>query len=71
MKGKEMVWIVTSQDNNNGKGGWDYHTPEHITFIEADSILETMEGNSMVDAEIFSTKKKATNYYNKMTNYES
>ncbi len=62
----KKVWIVCSNDNNNGKGGWDYHKPQFVTNDELDEIYKDRQYNSLADVDEFETKEAATYFYNEM-----
>ncbi len=63
---EKKVWIVCSNDNNNGKGGWDYHKPELVNSSDYDKIYADRQYNSLADVDSFEAEKEALEFYNEM-----
>jgi len=63
---ENKTWVVYSNDNNNGLGGWDTHYPKHETDEDLDFWFKNNQYNSMVDCKQFKYKEEALDYYNDM-----
>ena len=55
-------WVVYSNANNNGHGGWIYHEPKCINKEEIEEIYEKHQYNSMADYEVFDSLDDAELY---------
>ncbi len=60
------TWVVYSNDNNNGLGGWDYHYPVQETDEDLDYWFKNNRYNSMVDCRQFKSFEDALAYHNEM-----
>ena len=68
MRNFQWVWVVLSNDCNNGCGGWVYHTPRLIK--SKDDLLDlyvNSQGYSLCDIIVFSNLLEAWNYRIKMS----
>jgi len=63
---ENKTWVVYSNENNDGCGGWDYHYPEHETDEDLDFWFNQNRYNSMVECKQFKNKDAALEYYNQM-----
>ena len=63
---ENKTWVVYSNDNNNGLGGWDTNYPEHETDEDLDFWFNQNCFNSMVQCKQFKSKEEALDYYNDM-----
>ena len=63
---EEKVWAVYSNDNNNGKGGWDYHYPVLETDEDLDYWFRQHQYNSMVGCKCFKSFEAALAYHDEM-----
>jgi len=68
MKNFQWVWVVLSNDCNNGCGGWVYHTPKLIKSLEdLEDLHVNTQGNSMCGIKEFPNLLEAWNYRIKMS----
>ena len=63
---ENKTWVVYSNANNNGRGGWDYGYPQNETEDDLDRWFKDNQYNSMVECRQFKTKEAALEYYNLM-----